>query len=92
MGKAAKRKTPLAAVGRKETKANPFESLSGKQKFHIVGRTTGKSVKNVNKARSEAVDRVCPTTQSVSWWRQRDDLPRPVANPSATVHCSPYEE
>lgn len=61
MAKSAKRKAPFAAgvgKGGKHAEPNPFERGHGKQKFKIVGRTNLSATKNINKARSEAVDKV----------------------------------
>lgn len=61
MAKSAKRKAPFAAAGRnarKEAEPNPFEKGHGKQKFNIIGRKNLSAAKNINKARSEAIDKV----------------------------------
>ena len=57
MAKGTKRKAPVASLGPRKAKENPFESLHSKQKFTVIGRKVD-GQKNVNKARSQAVDRV----------------------------------
>lgn len=60
MAKAGKRKAPFAAAGRhgRNTAENPFDRANGKQKFNIIGRKNLSAKKNINKARSEAIDKV----------------------------------
>jgi hypothetical protein len=61
MGKLAKRKVPFAArkavgsVGKPSS--NPFEAVKGKSRFTIIGRKAS-STKNVNQARSDAIEMV----------------------------------
>jgi len=52
-----KRKAPLAASRPRAEKENPFEAAHSKKKFAVLGRQSSES-KNVNQARSQAVDKV----------------------------------
>jgi hypothetical protein len=58
MGK-SKRRVPFAASKAAGAKQNPFEALNTRKKFNVIGKKSS-DVKNINRARSEAVDRVCP--------------------------------
>lgn len=52
-----KKKNPIAA--RAETKKdNPFEAVHSKKKFAVLGQRQGGVQKNVNVARSDAVQKV----------------------------------
>lgn len=59
MGKTAKRKVPFAASkAGLQQKENPFERQNSKRKFNVIGRKQFGAGKNLNQARSEAVERV----------------------------------
>jgi hypothetical protein len=57
MGKTSKRKVPFAAKQGNLQVRNRFEAVTGKQKFKVIGRRPA-SNKNINQARSEAIDKV----------------------------------
>lgn len=70
MGKASKRKVPFAARKKAgsagKASSNPFEAVKGKQRFNVIGRQVA-CTKNVNKARSDAIDMVRCTLTSALW-------------------------
>lgn len=62
MAKRGKKNVPMAARASSKpsaAKPNPFELARCKKKFNVIGRRAGVE-KNVNAARSDAVQRVRP--------------------------------
>ena len=61
MGNLGKRKVPFAARKKAghpgKSTSNPFEAVKSKQRFNVIGRKSA-STKNINKARSDAIDMV----------------------------------